>query len=158
MQTEKTTTKPSIVIFIVPYEGNETILRELQAGMEEEAVPYSILKSDEPDNVALAFRGANVSLLGVGVGISPNGICVHYRKLPKKQPLFSIGKDSSPKEWRHVGYNAARLVKGLPFKDMPSQEQDPAPDMDTAKLYQLVREIVIKLKQEFAEGPREVKA
>ena len=156
MQDNKTLTRPSIVICTVPFTNSGAIMHELQAGMEEEGVPYSVLEGDQKDAIALAYQGANASQLGVGVGISPQGICIHYRKLPADQPLFILDSNSTSMEWRYFGYNAARLVKGLPFKDMPTQE--PAPDLDSAKLYQLVREIVIKVKQEFAQGHREVNA
>ncbi|GAB6179576.1 hypothetical protein JCM14036_08950 [Desulfotomaculum defluvii] len=156
MQFDKTLTKPSIIICTVPFEGSETKLREIQAGIEEEGVPYLLQKSEQSDRVDLAYQGANASQLGVGIGISPTGICIHYHKLPEDQPLFSLDGDGTPEEWRYFGYNAARLVKGLPFKDMPTE--DPALDLDTAQLYQLVREIVIKVEQELARGHQEVNA
>ncbi|WP_425060122.1 hypothetical protein SCACP_07700 [Sporomusa carbonis] len=154
MQPDKTLTKPSIIVCTFPHANCDAKLRELQAGMEEEGIPYSLLNGDRNDAVALAYQGAQASPLGVGVGISPAGMCIHYHKLPALQPLFTLTGEGTAADWRQFGYNAARLVKGLPFKDKP--EQNTAPDLDMAQLYESVRKIVLKALPEFVKGHGEV--
>ncbi|HWR08463.1 glycerol dehydratase reactivase beta/small subunit family protein [Sporomusa sp.] len=154
MQSEPTLNRPSIIICTFPHPGYEAKLRELQAGMEEEGVPCSLLTGEDLDSIALAYQGAHMSPLGVGVGISPAGMCIHYRKLPERQPLFVLGSEADVTEWRRFGYNAARLVKGLPFKDQ--QIEEAGTPVDTTQLYASVREIVLKVLQEFAQGHGEV--
>jgi hypothetical protein len=156
MQSNKTLNKPSIIICACPHDACAAKLRELQAGMEEEGVPCLLTDDAGGDAAALAFKGAQVSPPGVGVGISPAALCVHYQKLPERQPLFVLERTGTPAEWRNFGYNAARLVKGLPFKDTSVQEEAAAPEDDMAKLYASVREIILKVLQESAQGHGEV--
>lgn len=138
------------MICTFPHEGAAVKLRELQAGMEEEGVPCFLLTVEEPDVITLAYRGAHASPLGVGVGISPAGMCIHYQKLPERQPLFVLDNENNLAEWRRFGYNAARLVKGLPFKNKQTEAEDT--HVDTMQLYARVREIVHKVLREFAQG------
>ncbi|HWR42183.1 glycerol dehydratase reactivase beta/small subunit family protein [Sporomusa sp.] len=154
MQSDKTLNRPSIIICTFLHPGYEAKLREIQAGMEEEGVPWSLLTGEELDYIALAHRGAHTSPLGVGVGISPAGMCIHYQKLPERQPLFVLAGEEDVTEWRRFGYNAARLVKGLPFKE--KQTDEAGTHLDTTQLYASVREIVLKVLQEFAQGHGEV--
>ena len=55
------------------------------------------------------------SRLGVGVGISKEGIVLQHEKLDKAAPLFKI-KLYQTELFRKIGANAARLVKKMPFK------------------------------------------
>lgn len=151
MQAGKNFSKPSIVIYAAGHPALDAKLREVQAGIEEEGVPYMVSRSDEQNATALSCHAAGQSQLGVGVGIGPESICVHYIKLPAGEPLFSTGGVNTPDEWRRCGYNAARLVKGIPFKD--KQDLSAAPSLEAQDdLHQLVREIVIKVLQEQAPG------
>ena len=154
MQSEKTLQRPSIIISAFLHTGIEVKLRELQAGMEEEGVPCTLVTGEQSDPIALAFKGAQASPLGVGVGISPAGMCIHYHKLPENQPLFVLENQGESAEWRRYGYNAARLVKGLPFKEKQTETADIS--LETAALYAKVREAVLKVLQEFAQGHGEV--
>lgn len=180
MQADKALNKPSIIICMYPDTGYEAKLRELKAGMEEEGVPCSLVSSASADAVTLAYMGAQRSSLGVGIGVSPDALCVHYHKLPERQPLFILEGESSLAAWRTLGYNAARLVKGLPFKETMHGEQSVDetaanagceqreiykdkgriegcnPYKDMAELYTAIREIVLKVLQENAQGHGEV--
>jgi len=155
MQSATTLNRPSIIICIFSHDGYEAKLRELQAGMEEEGVPYSLLDGSPADALSLAYKGAQASLLGVGVGISPVAMCIHYQKMPEGQPLFILEGQGTLPEWRYFGYNAARLVKGLPFKRNPRQESS-TPEDNMAQLYESVRKIILKVLQESAQGHGEV--
>lgn len=157
MQSDNNTAnRPGISIHVRPHAGSEAKLRELKAGMEEEGVPYLLVSDADGDAVALAYKGAQVSTLGVGVGVSPDAMCVHYQKLPERQPLFVLEQAGTPAEWRNFGYNAARLVKGLPFKDNPGQERVSTQSDDMAELYASVREIILRVLRESAQGHGEV--
>lgn len=143
--------KPCIFIHVFPHQGSTQKIREVKAGMEEEGIPYSIVHSNEADAVTLAYQAACTSKLGVGVGIGEKGLSIQYDKLPAKEPLFSLVAPGTPAEWRHFGYNAARLVKGIPFKNQPLKEIDPQ-CQDSSALYDLVWSIVQKILQETAQG------
>jgi len=44
-------------------------------------------------------------------------VVVHYKNLHAEQPLFTVTRDSADR-LRRLGANAARLVKGVPFKTL----------------------------------------
>lgn len=146
MPVDRIAAKPSIAIYVTPHSGQDRKLRELRAGMEEEGIPYTVA-AGEGDAPALAYQGALSSQLGVGVGLGPDAVCVHFQKLPPEQPLFVV-KDDTLSALRVVGYNAARLVKGTPFKSQDALvEPEAMPDME-----QLVANIVQKVLREIQEG------
>lgn len=148
MQAGQTVTKPSISLCIHIHEGCEQKLREIQAGIEEEGVPYIVLTEAEADCISLAYKGAGLSQLGVAIGIGSSGLCIHHHKLPADQPLFVLQGAGNGSEWRRFGYNAARLIKGIPFKN---DEPLPAAAKEEPELARLVREIVVKILKETAQ-------
>jgi hypothetical protein len=153
MQASQLVTKPSIALCICTHEGYEQKLREIQAGIEEEGVPYAVIPDEEQDVISLAYKGAGISQLGVGVGIGSSGLCIHHHKLPADQPLFVSEDTATCVEWRRFGYNAARLIKGIPFKN----EQPVAVITEETELTQVVREIILKVLKETAQDHGEVK-
>ena len=86
-------------------------------GIEEEGIPYDVHAVHCPDVLQLAYDASMESRLGVGVGISKEGVVLQYEKLEKTAPLFRI-KLYRTNRFRNLGANAARLVKKLPFKDL----------------------------------------
>ncbi len=138
--------RPSVIICTAIFENCENRIRELQAGLEEEGVPYTLLNGKNHEAVGLAWEGANASRLGVGLGVCARGLCIHYHKLAEYEPLFILDGLGNEKEWRRFGANAARLVKGLPFKTETAREL--SPEEDLTQLYSVVREIVIRVLQE----------
>lgn len=95
--------------------GQRDCLREIGAGMEEEGVPYRTETACEGGARELAFAAALASGLDVGVGVDADGnVCVHHAKLPPGAPALA-GPASSG---RVMGQNAARLVTGIPFKNV----------------------------------------
>jgi hypothetical protein len=149
--------KPSVLIYLFPHTGCEEKIREVQAGMEEEGIPCTVVHSNETDAADLSYEGASKSKLGVGIGIGAEDLCIHYVKLPAQKPLFALHEAGSPAQWRHFGYNAARLVKGIPFKDQPSENENLQTN-NRDDLYKIVYRIVQKVLQESAQGHGEVKA
>lgn len=146
--------KPCITIYAVPHLLCEQKVREITAGMEEEGIPYLLVDSKQGTAVELAYQGACESQLAVGVGISAEQLCIHYAKLPWDQPLFTLNGPGQAVEWRCFGYNAARLVKGIPFKN--HLEESVSQSSDVSELYHLVSCIVTKILQESAPGHGEV--
>ncbi len=114
---EHVATKPCVHIRLLTHSGWEEKLREVQAGLEEEGIPWRVTAGDCGEFVALGHQGAQESQLGVGIGIDASGMCIHYQKLPQAEPLFCLLEGGAKAAWRRIGYNAARLVKGIPFKD-----------------------------------------
>jgi hypothetical protein len=86
-------------------------------GIEEEGIPYDVLEVHESAVLELAYKASLDSRLGVGIGISKEGIVLQYEKLDKAAPLFKI-KLYQKELFRSIGANAARLVKKMPFKPL----------------------------------------
>lgn len=90
------------------------LLKEVCAGLEEEGVPFVLYPGDGQMNVMeLGAKAASMSPLEVGIGAGFQGnLCIHQAKLHPDEP-YLIDHISNG---RHVGKNAARLVKGLPLQ------------------------------------------
>ncbi|HWR39144.1 MAG TPA: glycerol dehydratase reactivase beta/small subunit family protein [Patescibacteria group bacterium] len=159
--------KPSVMIYCEdsPAETLQRRLREVEAGLEEEGIPFILKKAAEQDPVRLAHRAAGESALSVGVGIGgPWGVCIHYSRFQEDQPLFLLKDEAGPAQWRCFGYNAARLVKGTPFKEVDESPAEPAagwPEQQRSaseeeQRRQLLNAVVKRLLQEpaFAEAVR----
>ncbi|MEU8381071.1 glycerol dehydratase reactivase beta/small subunit family protein [Streptosporangium sp. NPDC048865] len=139
--------RPAVVVFCRPAPGDRHRLREIEAGMEEEGVPYRVEDGRIGDGRVgeglaggdrsgegqagggtgggageLAFAAARASTLGVGIGVDAAGnICVHHAKLPPDAPALA----GTASDARTLGHNAARLVVGVPFKK-PERQEDPS--------------------------------
>ena len=79
------------------------------------ASPYDVQAEHCSSVLELAHNASLNSRLGVGVGISKEGIVLQHEKLDKAAPLFKI-KLYQTELFRKIGANAARLVKKMPFK------------------------------------------
>ncbi|CUH94328.1 hypothetical protein P22_0394 [Propionispora sp. 2/2-37] len=144
MQEQTDRNKPRIVIAVQSHSGWETKVREIEAGLEEEGVPWTVLTVSQPGTIAqTAHQAAGLSPLGVGIGLDAGSVCLHFAKLPPEQPLFLTSGAGAPAIWRYYGYNAARLVKNIPFKTEPEPVPDPG-----AEMTQVVRRIVQKVVAE----------
>lgn len=88
-------------------------------GIEEEGVPFEVRMDPEDSAVKLAYKAALISRLDIGIGIgADHTIAVHYSRMEEKTPLFTIGIYSDSRNHVTLGMNAARLAKGLPFKEL----------------------------------------
>lgn len=116
----KMTTSQSPTIIVSLTQGVTTDdIAQLLYGMEEEGIPFRLTDEPAATLTERAYRAANDSPLLVGVAVSREEIVIHYKNLPADNPLFIL-KDYSRQEKqriRDMGCNAARLVKGLPFKE-----------------------------------------
>lgn len=116
--------KPSIHIYYDKELVDISRFHEVLWGIEEEEVPYRIQEKEHVDAQQMAYEACEASKLGVGVGIDHENIVLHYVKLKKKEPLYKISTESSRELMRVLGVNGARLVKGIPFKDLQDNELD----------------------------------
>ena len=108
--------KPTIHVHTGSLEA--AILTQVLYGIEEEQIPVQLVISDQIDAVSVAHQAALQSPLLVGVAVINDEVVVHYRNLSPTSPLFHIRRAGAKdnESLRHIGANAARLVKGVPFK------------------------------------------
>ena len=109
--------RPSIHVLCAPKAPAE-VLRQLQYGMEEEEIPWENETRSGADALALAWKAAQASRLGVGVGLDAQSLVLHVSKLEPERPLFRIPARSTAGQVRALGANAARLVKKMPLKPL----------------------------------------
>ena len=109
--------KPSIKLFYDSTALSVADFNDVLLGIEEEGIPYDVKPKEMSDVLELAAQASNSSRVGVGIGISKEGIVLQFEKLDKATPLFRI-KIYQTDLYRKIGTNAARLVKKMPFKSM----------------------------------------
>ncbi len=109
--------KPSIKVFYDCDNLSESKFLNVLLGIEEEGIPFEVEAVHESNVLELAHNASVNSRLGVGIGISKEGIVLQYEKLDKAAPLFKI-KLHQLELYRKIGSNAARLVKKMPFKSL----------------------------------------
>lgn len=103
--------RPSIFIYVS--QPNKSLLTEIVSGIEEEGVLYQIFDKDGDDALTLAYDAANTSTLGIGIGLVNDFGVLQMQKLPIDAPIFKI---MNAEQFRNLGTNAARAVKGQPFR------------------------------------------
>ncbi|GEN49245.1 glycerol dehydratase reactivase beta/small subunit family protein [Ligilactobacillus pobuzihii] len=92
-------------------------LKEILYGIEEEQIPYVLTTAEEEDATNRAYDAALRSRLNVGLAYDQRNVIVHYKNLAQDQPLFVVNRNKGYAALRQLGNNAARLVKGVPFKN-----------------------------------------
>lgn len=112
--------KPTIVIQSDKDRNQEEVLSEILAGIEEEGVLYEVVykndyykeKQEEIYSLAtrLAKAAAESSQLEVGIGVYNKVALLTVHK------LGGIPLLQTESEYRQMGHNAARYVKGMSFK------------------------------------------
>lgn len=90
--------------------------QEVLWGIEEEGIPWRWQQAAGLDVVAHAWQAANQSALLVGIACDSQQLVIHYRNLPASAPLFTLMLHEDLQSRRKAGNNAARLVKGIPFR------------------------------------------
>ncbi len=117
--------QPAIHVYYSSLGIDPSLFNQMLFGMEEENVPYLVKSQDERVGLKLGYLAAEDSSLGVGVGIGEDGtVILHYKRLKREEPLFQIHLQRDMKKLRKLGANGARLVKGIPFKDLEEQETE----------------------------------
>ncbi|MBP2621312.1 glycerol dehydratase reactivase beta/small subunit family protein [Streptococcus panodentis] len=118
------TSKPTILL-LVKGQPHEAKLAQIAYGIEEEGIPFQRILPEKTANlVSLAHQAALQSQLLVGIACDEQDTVLHYRNLPEEKFVYRI-RDytaASDKELRLFGSNAARLVKGVPFRKSPALE------------------------------------
>ena len=107
--------KPSVKVYYDSSSLSVSDFFNVLLGIEEEGIPYDVQPREGQDLLELAHNASVDSRIGVGIGISKEGIVLQHEKLDKSAPLFKIRlyqKDL----YRKIGSNAARLVKKMPLK------------------------------------------
>jgi hypothetical protein len=131
---------PSIFVYVNSSE--ESLLKEILAGIEEEGIPYDIKKADlkETNMLRDIHSASEQSRMGIAIGVVNNRVILHYNKLREEKPLVNITLNPYDKEKaRKIGCNAARLYKVMPFKDLKDTENE---------LYIRIRDTVEKVLKE----------
>ena len=109
--------RPAINIYYSSQIKDKSSYNQLSWGIEEEGLPYNIQSKPLENSIELGYSAAEDSKLNVGIGIGKDGnIIVHYQKLNKEKPLFNLNIKDEHHNLRKLGANAARLIKGIPFK------------------------------------------
>lgn len=117
--------RPTINIYYSSSIKDESIFDQLLWGIEEEGIPYQRERKNEKSSIKLGYKAAEDSRLGVGIGVGCDGsVVLHYVKLKEDNPLFNIDINADKDQLRLLGANAARLVKGIPFKCLSDDEED----------------------------------
>lgn len=110
--------KPSISVLVTNCE--DSVLREILAGIEEESIPYEVINASltEANILRTLYGAAQLSKIGIAIGVINNRIILQHNKLKEEKPLIDITLGLCYKETaRGVGANAARLYKVMPFKN-----------------------------------------
>lgn len=85
---------------------------------------FSIEQRDFSTATEAAYVASNTSSLNVGIGYVNNEAALHYKNLAPETPYQSIQRvvTCPPMILKRFGGNAARLVKGVPFKSIDPME------------------------------------
>lgn len=113
------TVRPVVVIYLSQISLAEEIQYVLY-GLEEEQIPYSLEQENFSTAVEAAYAAANQSSLNVGIGYVNNEVALHYKNLAPETPYQAIQRVVTCPSLllKKFGGNAARLVKGVPFKSI----------------------------------------
>ncbi|MGL4725716.1 MAG: glycerol dehydratase reactivase beta/small subunit family protein [Scandinavium sp.] len=109
---------PAIVITVL--NNSLALWQEVLFGIEEEGIPFTLREQPMDDLFQCAWQAAQHSPLLVGIACDESTLVVHYKNLPVSAPLYTLAQNQSHLAHRHTGNNAARLVKGLPFREAHS--------------------------------------
>ncbi|MBM7557149.1 glycerol dehydratase reactivase beta/small subunit family protein [Halanaerobacter jeridensis] len=114
--------KPMIYIFITSDYKDSELVAHIGYGIEEEGIPFKTFVQEKNNSQELAYNAAQNSSLGIGLGVtSEDQVVLQMAKLSKENPVFNKTLNSN-EQAKKMGSNAARMVKGLPFKSFKSEE------------------------------------
>lgn len=105
--------KPTILIFTV--RPDETLLREICAGIEEEGVLYDVIAQPSGEASTLSAMASGMSMLGSGLALVERSIALHIKGMSDRSPLLGFA-DATPETARRAGANSARVIKKLPLR------------------------------------------
>lgn len=111
------------VINIYYWKVEEACKREVAAGIEEEGVLSLLSERTITDPLGSAYDAAMNSLLGVGIALTEREGVLHMQDLELGKPLLHI-ETNDLDQLRELGSNAARYIKGLPFRGYENKGRD----------------------------------
>lgn len=92
------------------------LLRELVAGLEEEGVPYRVVRVRHTSDLGVIGQtAAKYAGSGYGIGLLSKGTCIIHNKdlAPLDNlELYSVSPLLSVENYRQIAHNAARYAKG----------------------------------------------
>lgn len=105
------------VIKVISCFAEDDMLKEILCGIEEEGIPYEVIYECNSYNIEkIATKAMEASILGIGIALKKDEVCVQCRDLYKHKPLFYIESEIVNKEnLRIIGTNSARYVKSMGF-------------------------------------------
>lgn len=118
---------PAIWVYLEQVDNKQ--LHQMLWGIEEEGIPFKTTEKQITDIRKEAHNAASLSPLAVGIACTHQEIVVHSRNLTPENPLFQVSlhtlgaQGELYSQLRNLGCNAARLVKGLPFKPVNDANQ-----------------------------------
>lgn len=114
-----------VSIKIILSKEDEIFSKDIFWGIEEEGIPYMLEYLDKDiidlENINIyAYNQAKKSKLSLGIAICKNRAVFHYTKLNENKPLFVLNnlQDCDRVDKRIYGSNIARVVKGIPLKNI----------------------------------------
>lgn len=108
--------RPAIILGLKAGQSLSATMKPLLYGIEEEQIPSMSRQIDVDDVIERAYQSALNSRLSVGIAVDGDRVVVHYKNLKPDSPLFDK-ETTDPQQLRDLGADAARLVKGTPFKE-----------------------------------------
>lgn len=139
--------KPSVAVALDNSQPENYVYDYVCYGLEEEGIPFKKVEINEDQLQLLAHKAAAGSRLNVGIAIGENNkVVIHHKKLDVDNPFLSKRIEKKFKA-QILGSNAARLVKGVPIREIPEElnyEITPAPD----NLLKIENENQEKVKEE----------
>ncbi len=106
--------RPTVQVAVNDAVPGDRVL-ELLLGLEEEGIPFTVMRHQDNDPLFLAHSASLQSVLGVGVGVSLGYVVVTTEKLPEERPYLARFLGESASADRGIGINTARLVKRVPL-------------------------------------------
>lgn len=90
----------------------------LAYGIEEEGLPFKLMETTSSSAHENANCAAALSSLDVGIGVGDDWkIVTRHSRFDKDSYLFEVKADQRM-DLKAYGANAARLIKGVPFKSI----------------------------------------
>ncbi|SJZ67393.1 Dehydratase medium subunit [Pilibacter termitis] len=98
----------------------QRVISSILHGLEEEGIPFFLEEFSDREVVELAYQASVKSSLNVGISCNQTQAILHYKNLKNTTPYIVLENiQQQPKEvLKRFGGNAARLVKGVAFKDL----------------------------------------
>lgn len=113
--------RPSVAIAVDNNSANNSFYDYICCGLEEEGIPFNDVKIEEGNLNLMAHQAAESSRLNVGIALGANNeVIIHHKKLEVNNPFLAKKIDKNFQA-QIIGSNAARLVKGIPVKEIPQE-------------------------------------